>query len=365
MRKIIKETLAKVNLSKREFTQQIKKMEKEIGWDYYIKLNKSEWDAMFDMVNSLTEPAELSKLQDKKEYEKNYNIFRLAKYVVSNTRYAEKNFPDYLEIFLRSITHPYGNIRVTGRKLVNHLRMALYDIASTDSFVKIIPKQAEKNQKIYYPMVAEMFMNLQKMESEYQECFHDRLDPKEIFTGKEFIDPANTKDKILKSIRKWMEGRDVGKFDELMEDCGFLPIYESDGPWFCGGRYMSKWLTEEIGTMREDKVKQIQEYVALLDSPQKIEKERKKTQKAFELFTDSYSIDVPFEVLTKLIYNAELNDNPTDNKYYKFWFDLCERHNIEMSQNIFDLMTMIWNFSPHKGLDGKSPVELMIEEHLT
>jgi len=356
MRKVVKETIQKTKLPIKSFKLQLKeleKLDKDLGW---VELKEDERKEIFGLVDSLIEDKSLSNTET-------YNIFNLANYLIWDLQKAEDYFEVYIDWFLWSVEHPYKKIREFGISFgfyLYYIFEILTEIDEPNDDVKI--KNLEPKSK-YSMIIVEMFLKLQDRELEYQDTFYDKLAESDIFSWYTFVDIDDTKDVILKNIRMAMFVRDTTSFQKIMEFYKFEPLLDSSPDGEGGGRYLPQGFKDEVSSLRKEKEKQIQKQIKKISSPEKLEKEKQKIKKAYELFAEDNILEVSFSSITDIVYTSDMDIDPQKNEYYLYRFDLCEKNGIEMSQNIFDLITSIRNFFPHKWLDNKAPIELLNESN--
>ena len=356
MRKIIEETIQSVSTDHKSFTQQLNKMKKECGGQYYLKLDDDEWQALYDIVSTMIE----RDIQGKKidNYDAQYNIFRLAKHVVQYNKHILEHYSDYINWYLWTVLHPYRNIRSEWWKFIQHIRVEIFELTNTGTYSKNTPKQAEENKKNIYPFLANVFIYLQKLESDYQLEHIGTIYPKDVYMWKEFIEACDTKDPLLKSIRKWMECRDVWSFGKVMEYSWYEGLYESDAPWFCGWRYLPKDMIHPQFIDEDDEIDEASDEYIMEEQQKRIIKKRGILKNAFDIFVSTYKISLDFEIVQQKIYYDDWDSTFAHREYMRFWMHILDAYTIDPSPKLIDLITDFWNYFPHKSLKGKCPEEL-------
>jgi len=313
-------------------------MQKECNGRYGLNLNTEERKAMYDLISTMIEKD--IRGESTENIETQYNIFRLAKHVIRSDKDIMDHYWEYINRYLRTVLNPYGNTRLEWWRFVDNLRMEISCSTSPGMFNKNTPEQIEENKKQIYPALANVFMYLQEMEAEYQHIHMKILDAKDVYRWKKFIPAWDTKDPLLKSVRKGMEAWDVGHFDEIMDYCWYTAMYEPERPRFCWWRYISK--------------KMIQPHIINKD----IIQERIRLEKAFDIFISTHKINLDFETVKQKIYNSNQDVRPANREYINFRMNLFDKHDIDPSQNLLDLINAFRNFFPHQALQGRCPEEV-------
>lgn len=197
----------------KKFTQTLKAFIQSMGGNYF-SLKRPEAEQILhgciDVFNQFSNPVV------------QYNALRLAKYAVDHPEALGQNYKEPWKIYLRTIFHSDGRVRMAGVHLLDRYYMALvFDFKPIflSGRRKFDPVRAEKMSRF----AVECFFHIQDIETEYLNE-HQKLlrktDLPDMNGGMPWA--SETKDKYLKSIRMGLEVFLIrGPFEDLMAEFGY------------------------------------------------------------------------------------------------------------------------------------------------
>lgn len=214
MKNDVKNLISSFELPKTEFTKLLKVFQKA-NWGRYSFILE-ENDARLIFSNCLTFIT-----SDENNNESKYNALRLIKFSLTNKIVFREVYEKVIMLLLYCLMHKYWNLRLEAFNLQHEFRFWT-DVNSQAKYWKKITKKIKENHDYYRPLLIDLNFTLIKMNFEYEKKYKNILEFEDFSTTECIPYSIDTKDKILKSIRRVIEWFDYPYIQEKMRKFWYI-----------------------------------------------------------------------------------------------------------------------------------------------